>query len=98
MADSEKLPTRTHRSADVLKSPGGDGDGEIITGETKKKTRKEKKEKKKVKDKDRIVRFCNVVEGFSFSLVKVRFGMQCNKEFVKLQRHRMSILRHISPI
>ncbi|XP_048107635.1 AP-3 complex subunit delta-1 isoform X4 [Alosa alosa] len=54
LTDSEKLPTRTHRSADVLKSPGGDGDGVSITGEPKKKTRKEKKEKKKAKDKERM--------------------------------------------
>ncbi|XP_031430753.1 AP-3 complex subunit delta-1 isoform X2 [Clupea harengus] len=53
LADSEQLPTRTHRSAEVLKSPGGDGDGETITPEPKKKTRKDKKEKKKVKDKER---------------------------------------------
>ncbi|XP_063056686.1 AP-3 complex subunit delta-1 isoform X6 [Engraulis encrasicolus] len=53
LADSEKLPARTHRSAESLKSPAGDRD-ETVTPEPKKKIRKEKKEKKKVKDKEKI--------------------------------------------
>lgn len=56
LADSEKLPVRTHRS-EALKSPGGDGDGESISQEPKKRSNKEKKEKKKDKDKDRKVQF-----------------------------------------
>uniref|UniRef100_A0A8B9HN84 AP-3 complex subunit delta-1 n=1 Tax=Astyanax mexicanus TaxID=7994 RepID=A0A8B9HN84_ASTMX len=54
LADSEKLPVRTHRS-EALKSPGEEGDGEQIPQETKKRSSKEKKEKKKDKDKDRKV-------------------------------------------
>ena len=68
LADSEQLPTRTHRSAEVLKSPGGDGDGETITPEPKKKTRKDKKEKKKVKDKERTASFNTTLDALSFSL------------------------------
>ncbi|XP_049321811.1 AP-3 complex subunit delta-1 isoform X4 [Astyanax mexicanus] len=52
LADSEKLPVRTHRS-EALKSPVEEGDGEQIPQETKKRSSKEKKEKKKDKDKDR---------------------------------------------
>ncbi|XP_058616192.1 AP-3 complex subunit delta-1 isoform X5 [Onychostoma macrolepis] len=52
LADSEKLPVRTHRP-EVLKSPVVDRDSESIPQETKKKGGKEKKEKKKDKEKDR---------------------------------------------
>ncbi|KAG7488217.1 hypothetical protein MATL_G00030130 [Megalops atlanticus] len=48
LADSEKLPVRTHRPTDVLKSPGEDGEG--ASQELKKKS---KKEKEKKKDKER---------------------------------------------
>ncbi|XP_048039048.1 AP-3 complex subunit delta-1 isoform X2 [Megalobrama amblycephala] len=52
LADSEKLPVRTHRP-EVLKSPAEDRDNESIPQESKKKSSKEKKEKKKDKEKDR---------------------------------------------
>uniref|UniRef100_A0A3B4E6K5 AP-3 complex subunit delta n=1 Tax=Pygocentrus nattereri TaxID=42514 RepID=A0A3B4E6K5_PYGNA len=54
LADTEKLPVRTHRS-EPLKSPGEDGDVESVPQEPKKRSSKEKKEKKKDKDKDRKV-------------------------------------------
>ena len=56
LADSEKLPVRSHRAAEVLKSPTEDVDAErtVVSQEPKKKSSKEKKEKKK--DKDRKVR------------------------------------------
>ncbi|KAM4629666.1 AP-3 complex subunit delta-1 isoform 3-T3 [Polymixia lowei] len=54
LADSEKLPVRSHRPVEVLKSPAEDGDAESASPpEPKKKNSKEKKEKKKDKDKDR---------------------------------------------
>uniref|UniRef100_A0A672K0X0 AP-3 complex subunit delta-1 n=1 Tax=Sinocyclocheilus grahami TaxID=75366 RepID=A0A672K0X0_SINGR len=49
LADSDKLPVRTHRP-EVLKSPAEDRDGESVPQETKKKSGKEKK---KDKEKDR---------------------------------------------
>ncbi|XP_026053995.1 AP-3 complex subunit delta-1-like isoform X2 [Carassius auratus] len=52
LADSEKLPVRTHRP-EVLKSPAEDRVSESVPPETKKKSSKEKKEKKKDKEKDR---------------------------------------------
>ncbi|XP_016356158.1 AP-3 complex subunit delta-1-like isoform X2 [Sinocyclocheilus anshuiensis] len=52
LADSEKLPVRTHRP-EVLKSPAEDRVNESIPQETKKRSSKEKKEKKKGKEKDR---------------------------------------------
>ncbi|XP_051765883.1 AP-3 complex subunit delta-1 isoform X5 [Ctenopharyngodon idella] len=52
LADSEKLPVRTHRP-EVLKSPAEDRGNESIPQESKKKSSKEKKEKKKDKEKDR---------------------------------------------
>uniref|UniRef100_A0A9J8BYN7 AP-3 complex subunit delta-1 n=1 Tax=Cyprinus carpio carpio TaxID=630221 RepID=A0A9J8BYN7_CYPCA len=52
LADSEKLPVRTHRP-EVLKSPAEDRDSKSVPQETKKKSSKEKKEKKKDKEKDR---------------------------------------------
>ncbi|XP_026091857.1 AP-3 complex subunit delta-1-like isoform X3 [Carassius auratus] len=52
LADSEKLPVRTHRP-EVLKSPAEDRVHESIPQETKKRSGKEKKEKKKGKEKDR---------------------------------------------
>lgn len=55
LADSEKLPVRTHRP-EVLKSPAEDRGKESIPQESKKKSSKEKKEKKKDKEKDRKVR------------------------------------------
>ncbi|XP_035270125.1 AP-3 complex subunit delta-1-like isoform X3 [Anguilla anguilla] len=48
LADSEKLPVRTHRPPDALKSPGEEGEG--APQEPKKKG---KKEKEKKKDKER---------------------------------------------
>uniref|UniRef100_A0A673MQH2 AP-3 complex subunit delta-1 n=1 Tax=Sinocyclocheilus rhinocerous TaxID=307959 RepID=A0A673MQH2_9TELE len=56
LADSEKLPVRTHRP-ELLKSPAEDRDSESVPQETKKKSGKEKKEKKKDKEKDRKVRW-----------------------------------------
>ncbi|KAM6962726.1 AP-3 complex subunit delta-1 [Aplochiton taeniatus] len=55
LADSEKLPVRTHRPDEVLKSPAEERNVESPTlSEPKKKSSKEKKEeKKKEKDKDR---------------------------------------------
>lgn len=52
LADSEKLPVRTHRP-EVLKSPAEGRDDNTIPQETKKKSSKDKKEKKKDKEKDR---------------------------------------------
>uniref|UniRef100_A0A8C2IX21 AP-3 complex subunit delta-1 n=1 Tax=Cyprinus carpio TaxID=7962 RepID=A0A8C2IX21_CYPCA len=52
LADSEKLPVRTHRP-EVLKSPAEDRDSKSVPQETKKKSSKEKKEKKKDREKDR---------------------------------------------
>ncbi|XP_077082717.1 AP-3 complex subunit delta-1 isoform X2 [Siphateles boraxobius] len=52
LADSEKLPVRTHRP-EVLKSPAEDRENESIPQESKKKSSKEKKEKKKDKEKER---------------------------------------------
>uniref|UniRef100_A0A671SB20 AP-3 complex subunit delta-1 n=1 Tax=Sinocyclocheilus anshuiensis TaxID=1608454 RepID=A0A671SB20_9TELE len=49
LADSEKLPVRTHRP-EALKSPAEDRDSESVPQETKKKSGKEKK---KDKEKDR---------------------------------------------
>ncbi|XP_070764526.1 AP-3 complex subunit delta-1 isoform X3 [Enoplosus armatus] len=54
LADSEKLPVRSHRAAEAAKSPAEDGDAESATSlEPKKKSSKEKREKKKDKDRDR---------------------------------------------
>ncbi|XP_055778455.1 AP-3 complex subunit delta-1-like isoform X2 [Salvelinus fontinalis] len=51
LADSEKkLPVRTHRPDEVLKSPIEDGEGLEVTSEPKKKSRKDK-ERKKGKEK-----------------------------------------------
>ncbi|XP_055073796.2 AP-3 complex subunit delta-1 isoform X2 [Misgurnus anguillicaudatus] len=52
LADSDKLPVRTHRP-EVLQSPADDRGREGVTQEAKKKSGKEKKEKKKDKEKDR---------------------------------------------
>ena len=54
LADSEKLPVRTHRPPELLKSPAADREVEAVPAEPKKKSVKEKKEKKR--DKDRKVR------------------------------------------
>uniref|UniRef100_A0A671VH05 AP-3 complex subunit delta-1 n=1 Tax=Sparus aurata TaxID=8175 RepID=A0A671VH05_SPAAU len=51
LADSEKLPVRSHRAAEAPKSPTEDGDA--TSQEPKKKSSKEKREKKKDKDRDR---------------------------------------------
>lgn len=57
LADSEKLPVRSHRATEVPKSPAEDGDAESAASqEPKKKSSKEKREKKKDKDRDRKVR------------------------------------------
>uniref|UniRef100_A0A3Q1I2F4 Adaptor related protein complex 3 subunit delta 1 n=1 Tax=Acanthochromis polyacanthus TaxID=80966 RepID=A0A3Q1I2F4_9TELE len=54
LADSEKLPVRSHRAAEAAKSPAEDGETENATSlEPKKKSSKEKREKKKEKDRDR---------------------------------------------
>ncbi|XP_040039745.2 AP-3 complex subunit delta-1 isoform X5 [Gasterosteus aculeatus] len=54
LADSEKLPVRSHRAAEALKSPAEDGEAEAAASlEPKKKSSKEKREKKKDKEKDR---------------------------------------------
>ncbi|XP_062869312.1 AP-3 complex subunit delta-1 isoform X2 [Trichomycterus rosablanca] len=53
LADSEKLPVRTHRP-ESIKSPGTDGDSEGMPLDSKKRSSKESKEKKKKdKEKDR---------------------------------------------
>ncbi|KAM8875454.1 AP-3 complex subunit delta-1 isoform 2-T2 [Spinachia spinachia] len=53
LADSEKLPVRSHRAAEALKSPAEDGEAEAAAlQEPKKKSSKEKREKKD-KKKDR---------------------------------------------
>lgn len=54
LADSEKLPVRSHRAPEAPKSPTEHGDA--ASQEPKKKTSKEKREKKKDKDRDRKVR------------------------------------------
>ncbi|XP_010870059.2 AP-3 complex subunit delta-1 isoform X2 [Esox lucius] len=52
LADSEKkLPVRTHRPDEVLRSPVDDGEGVEVVPELKKKSGKEKKDKKKDKDR-----------------------------------------------
>ncbi|XP_029541928.1 AP-3 complex subunit delta-1-like isoform X4 [Oncorhynchus nerka] len=54
LADSEKkLPVRTHRPDEVLKSPIEDAEGLEVTSEPKKKSRKEKKDKESKKDKEK---------------------------------------------
>lgn len=53
LADTEKLPVRSHRAAEAPKSPVEDG--EAASQEPKKKSGKEKREKKD-KDRDRKVR------------------------------------------
>ncbi|XP_053701715.1 AP-3 complex subunit delta-1 isoform X5 [Synchiropus splendidus] len=54
LADSEKLPVRAHRPAEVLKSPAEDEEAESgMSQEPKKKSTKDKREKKKDKDRDR---------------------------------------------
>ncbi|KAM8890495.1 AP-3 complex subunit delta-1 isoform 4-T4 [Synchiropus picturatus] len=54
LADSEKLPVRAHRPAEVLKSPAEDEEAESgMSQEPKKKSSKDKREKKKDKDRDR---------------------------------------------
>lgn len=56
LADSEKLPIRSHRAVDAAKSPAEDGETEnAASQEPKKKSNKEKKERKKDKDRDRKV-------------------------------------------
>uniref|UniRef100_A0A3Q0RCR1 AP-3 complex subunit delta-1 n=1 Tax=Amphilophus citrinellus TaxID=61819 RepID=A0A3Q0RCR1_AMPCI len=58
LADSEKLPVRSHRAAGAPKSSAEDGEVENATSqEPKKKSSKEKREKKKDKDRERKVRF-----------------------------------------
>ncbi|XP_016520205.1 AP-3 complex subunit delta-1 isoform X10 [Poecilia formosa] len=53
LADSEKLPVRSHRAAEAQKTPT-DGETENATlPEPKKKSSKEKREKKKDKERDR---------------------------------------------
>lgn len=56
LADSEKLPVRSHRASEAAKSPAEDGDaGSGTSQDPKKKSSKEKREKKKDKDRDRKV-------------------------------------------
>ncbi|TRZ02843.1 hypothetical protein DNTS_026717, partial [Danionella cerebrum] len=52
LADSEKLPVRSHRP-EALKSPAENREYESVSHESKKKSSKDKKEKKKDKEKDR---------------------------------------------
>lgn len=60
LADSEKLPVRSHRAAEALKSPVEDAEAENAgPQESKKKSSKDKKEKKK--DKDRKVDAGNLI-------------------------------------
>uniref|UniRef100_A0A672ILN0 AP-3 complex subunit delta-1 n=1 Tax=Salarias fasciatus TaxID=181472 RepID=A0A672ILN0_SALFA len=77
LADSEKLPVRSHRAAEALKSPVEDGETEnAASHEPKKKSSKEKREKKKDKDRDRKVRLKCLVHSqgvFSF-LVSLRLA------------------------
>ncbi|XP_064845811.1 AP-3 complex subunit delta-1-like isoform X3 [Oncorhynchus masou masou] len=54
LADSEKkLPVRTHRPDEVLKSPIEDEEGLEVTSEPKKKSGKEKKDKERKKGKEK---------------------------------------------
>uniref|UniRef100_A0A3B4H767 AP-3 complex subunit delta-1 n=1 Tax=Pundamilia nyererei TaxID=303518 RepID=A0A3B4H767_9CICH len=54
LADSEKLPVRSHRAAGAPKSSAEDGEAENATPqEPKKKSSKEKRDKKKDKERDR---------------------------------------------
>ncbi|XP_029005396.1 AP-3 complex subunit delta-1 isoform X5 [Betta splendens] len=54
LADTEKLPVRSHRAAETPKSPTEDGEAQSASiQEPKKKSSKEKKEKKKEKDRER---------------------------------------------
>ncbi|XP_071005360.1 AP-3 complex subunit delta-1-like isoform X5 [Oncorhynchus clarkii lewisi] len=54
LADSEKkLPVRTHRPDEVLKSPIEDVEGLEVTSEPKKKSGKEKKDKERKKGKEK---------------------------------------------
>ena len=54
LADSEKLPVRSHRSSEALKTMAEEVEV-VAPQEAKKKGGKEKKEKKKDKEKDRKV-------------------------------------------
>ncbi|XP_072295282.1 AP-3 complex subunit delta-1 isoform X1 [Eucyclogobius newberryi] len=53
LADTDKLPVRSHRAAETLKSPVEDREVESTSLEPKKKSSKDKKEKKKDKDRER---------------------------------------------
>uniref|UniRef100_A0A7N9AS28 AP-3 complex subunit delta-1 n=1 Tax=Mastacembelus armatus TaxID=205130 RepID=A0A7N9AS28_9TELE len=56
LADTEKLPVRSHHVAEAPKSPAEDGDAHnAAIQEPKKKSGKEKRDKKKDKDRDRKV-------------------------------------------
>uniref|UniRef100_A0A672IJP4 AP-3 complex subunit delta-1 n=1 Tax=Salarias fasciatus TaxID=181472 RepID=A0A672IJP4_SALFA len=91
LADSEKLPVRSHRAAEALKSPVEDGETEnAASHEPKKKSSKEKREKKKDKDRDRKVRLKCLVHSqgvFSF-LVSLRLahGTKSSKHKKKKQK------------
>uniref|UniRef100_A0A3B5LW16 Adaptor related protein complex 3 subunit delta 1 n=1 Tax=Xiphophorus couchianus TaxID=32473 RepID=A0A3B5LW16_9TELE len=79
LADSEKLPVRSHRAAEAQKSPT-DGETENATlQEPKKKSSKEKREKKKDKERDRKVYDIqgNLQDG-SQVVVSVIFENKCN--------------------
>ncbi|KAG7456877.1 hypothetical protein MATL_G00240590 [Megalops atlanticus] len=52
LADREKLPVKTHRPPDTLKSPGGEEESKGVPEESKKKSKKEKRKKEKEKKKD----------------------------------------------
>uniref|UniRef100_A0A7N9AUG6 AP-3 complex subunit delta-1 n=1 Tax=Mastacembelus armatus TaxID=205130 RepID=A0A7N9AUG6_9TELE len=57
LADTEKLPVRSHHVAEAPKSPAEDGDAHnAAIQEPKKKSGKEKRDKKKDKDRDRKVK------------------------------------------
>uniref|UniRef100_A0A3Q3R8W4 AP-3 complex subunit delta-1 n=1 Tax=Monopterus albus TaxID=43700 RepID=A0A3Q3R8W4_MONAL len=72
LADSEKLPVRSHRAAEALKSPVEDGDARSAAiQEPKKKSSKEKREKKKDKDRDRKVKLKYFFENYVPFILKI---------------------------
>uniref|UniRef100_A0A3P9A8P7 AP-3 complex subunit delta-1 n=1 Tax=Esox lucius TaxID=8010 RepID=A0A3P9A8P7_ESOLU len=82
LADSEKkLPVRTHRPDEVLRSPVDDGEGVEVVPELKKKSGKEKKDKKKDKDRKMCDIQGNLQDG-SQVVVSVIFENKCDS-FIK---------------
>uniref|UniRef100_A0A3B3D9M5 AP-3 complex subunit delta-1 n=1 Tax=Oryzias melastigma TaxID=30732 RepID=A0A3B3D9M5_ORYME len=93
LADSEKLPVRSHRAAEALKSPVEDAEAENAgPQESKKKSSKDKKEKKK--DKDRKVDAGNLItstdllhlvsltDGFLFFVCDIQGNLQDGSQVV----------------